>query len=257
MCCGVGDGATCLLASAAAQQRPACLTTHHPPHRHPTPLQKEEAEAQAAEAAEAQRLEDEADDPDVRSIRALLEAGRSSKTVSAAVADLAVKGPAQRMRVLYEALFGRLPADAKLAPLLAERKKLLKAAAPVRGGCGVLAAGRWRLLGLRGNRRCLWQLRLAHPQPSTSPPPPARLPTHRSCYPQDPAHQLAQLVALEHLLAVRLPGRVREAPLAYKALYDEECVPEPLILAWCAAVGGSVEGCPGGGWTGDRMLGLL
>lgn len=49
---------------------------------------------------------------------------------------------------------------------------------------------------------------------------------------QDPASQLSQLVALEHLLAVTLPERAKEAPLALKALYDEEIVAEELILAW-------------------------
>ena len=50
--------------------------------------------------------------------------------------------------------------------------------------------------------------------------------------PQDPTSQLAQLVALEHLLGVILPERAREASLALKALYDEEIAPESLILAW-------------------------
>ena len=50
--------------------------------------------------------------------------------------------------------------------------------------------------------------------------------------PQDPTSQLAQLVALEHLLGVTLPERAREASLALKALYDEEIAPENLILAW-------------------------
>ena len=49
---------------------------------------------------------------------------------------------------------------------------------------------------------------------------------------QDQTSQLAQLVALEHLLGVALPERAREASLALKALYDAEVVPENLILAW-------------------------
>lgn len=117
-------------------------------------------------------------------------------------------------------------------------------------------------------------------------------PSHVLAYfslPQDPASQLAQLVALEHLAGVTLadrvragcsfrfcgaacchtlpmcmaalgacsctpdcglhlectfhspthasppcttPPQVREVPLVLKALYDEDVVPEPLILAW-------------------------
>lgn len=53
------------------------------------------------------------------------------------------------------------------------------------------------------------------------------------CVRQDPAGQLAQLVAAEHLLGVALPGRVREAPLLLKALYDEDLAEEELIVAWC------------------------
>jgi translation initiation factor 5 len=49
---------------------------------------------------------------------------------------------------------------------------------------------------------------------------------------QDPASQLAQLVALEHLLAVTLPERAKEAPLALKALYDADVIAEELMLAW-------------------------
>lgn len=49
---------------------------------------------------------------------------------------------------------------------------------------------------------------------------------------QDPASQLAQLVALEHLLAVTLPERAKETPLALKQLYDADVIAEELMLAW-------------------------
>ena len=39
-------------------------------------------------------------------------------------------------------------------------------------------------------------------------------------------------MALEHLVGVALAERVKETPLVLKALYDEDVVPEPLILAW-------------------------
>ncbi|PSC74835.1 eukaryotic translation initiation factor 5-like [Micractinium conductrix] len=143
-------------------------------------LQAEEEERLAAEAAEKLRLEEEATDPNVWTIRGMIQDGKSSKSVAKALDELSVKGPAARMRVLYEALFAKVGAGAgvKLTPLLLERKKYLKAAAA------------------------------------------------------DPASQLSQLVALEHLLAVTLPERAKEAPLALKALYDEEIVAEELILAW-------------------------
>lgn len=69
--------------------------------------------------------------------------GKSSKSVAKALDELSVKGPAARMRVLYEALFAKVGAGAgvKLTPLLLERKKYLKAAAAVRIGllcCAVL-----------------------------------------------------------------------------------------------------------------------
>lgn len=69
---------------------------------------------------------------------------------------------------------------------------------------------------------------LPTPQP-TRPAAPRRASLAAS---QDPASQLAQLVALEHLLAVELPERSREAPLVLKALYDSDVVAEELILAW-------------------------
>lgn len=49
---------------------------------------------------------------------------------------------------------------------------------------------------------------------------------------QDAAGQLGQLVAVEKLVGVTLPARVREAPLVIKALYDLDLVEEDLILAW-------------------------
>lgn len=51
---------------------------------------------------------------------------------------------------------------------------------------------------------------------------------------RDAAGQLAQLLALEKLVTATLEGRVREAPLTVKALYDLDLVDEDLVLAWCA-----------------------
>lgn len=39
-------------------------------------------------------------------------------------------------------------------------------------------------------------------------------------------------MAVEHLLGVALPERVKEAPLLLKALYDEDLAEEELIVAW-------------------------
>lgn len=67
-----------------------------------------EAERLAAEAAEKLALEEAATDPNVRIIRALVAEGKSSKGLAAALADLPVKGPAARMRVLYEVRWAML-----------------------------------------------------------------------------------------------------------------------------------------------------
>jgi translation initiation factor 5 len=50
----------------------------------------------------------------------------------------------------------------------------------------------------------------------------------------DAPGQLAQLVALEWLLAVGCPEKMREAPLALKAIYDADLAEEDIILAWHA-----------------------
>ncbi|KAL4451517.1 hypothetical protein ABPG75_007179 [Micractinium tetrahymenae] len=145
-------------------------------------LKAEEEERLAAEAAEKLRLEQEATDPNVWAIRQMVQEGKSSKSVVAALGELTVKGgPAARMRVLYEALFAKAAVGAGtkvLTPLVAQHKKVLKAAAA------------------------------------------------------DPASQLSQLVALEHLVAVALPERTKETPLVLKELYDDDIVAEELILAW-------------------------
>jgi translation initiation factor 5 len=61
----------------------------------------------------------------------------------------------------------------------------------------------------------------------------------------DPAGQLAQLVAMEHLLGVTLEGRSREAPLVLKALYDADLAEEDLIVAWFNKTdAGAVLGVP-------------
>ena len=67
-----------------------------------------EAERLAAEAAEKLALEEAATDPNVRIIRALVAEGKSSKGLAAALADLPVKGPAARMRMLYEVRWAML-----------------------------------------------------------------------------------------------------------------------------------------------------
>lgn len=62
----------------------------------------------------------------------------------------------------------------------------------------------------------------------------------------DAAGQLAQLVALEHLLGVTLRARVKEAPLVLKAMYDADLAEEDLILAWYnKPSAGIVVGVPG------------
>lgn len=145
-------------------------------------LKAEEEERLAAEAAEKLRLEQAATDPNVWAIRGMVQEGKSSKAIVAALGELTVKGgPAARMRVLYEALFAKAaagPGAKVLTPLVSQHKKVLKAAAA------------------------------------------------------DPASQLSQLVALEHLVAVALPERTKEAPLVLKELYDSDIVAEELILAW-------------------------
>ena len=82
-------------------------------------------EARLAEEA-ARKLALEAVDPTVRAIRELVAAGRPPKEVAAALKEGEVKGgPAARMRLLYEALFGEAGEGEKLGELLAKRTRYL------------------------------------------------------------------------------------------------------------------------------------
>lgn len=141
-------------------------------------LAAEEAERLAAETAEKLALEQAATDPNVWEIRTLVQDGKSSSSIAKAVAGLPVKGLPAQMSVLYEALFAKVLPSSKLAPLVAQHRKVLKASAA------------------------------------------------------EPSAQLSQLLALEHLLAVTLPERMREAPLVLKQLYDCDVIPEHLVTAW-------------------------
>jgi len=122
-----------------------------------------------------------------------------------------------------QALFAKTAASAKLTPLVVERKKYLKAVAAVSSGS---AAGHLRLGHLEGTAgggaqevpqghgggECALS---CHPMPpsvwvlaSYAAIMPAA-PCLHLAGPQDPASQLAQLVALEHLAGVTLADRVR------------------------------------------------
>ena len=142
---------------------------------------KAEEEARlAAEAAEKLAIEN----PSL-ALRQALEKGEASSTTISEQKEIvsdALKnvegGIAQRMKVLYTALFGDLGEGARLASAVKSKSQLLMS------------------------------------------------------YAQDPAGQLAQLVAMEHLLSSTLSDRLREAPLVLKVLYDEDLADEGLIMAW-------------------------
>ncbi|KAK9830541.1 hypothetical protein WJX72_012368 [[Myrmecia] bisecta] len=148
---------------------------------------EEKRVAEEAAAAEAAR---NAANPAVQ-LRHLLSTGKSAREVAVAVKKLEVDGGlAGRMRVLYEALFGE-EGDAKLAPLVAKHKAILKNLAT------------------------------------------------------EPASQIAQLVALEHLLGVTHPAKLSQVSLVLKALYDEDIADEELIVAWFdKGAAGKVLGIP-------------
>ncbi|BDA48496.1 Eukaryotic translation initiation factor 5 [Coccomyxa sp. Obi] len=52
----------------------------------------------------------------------------------------------------------------------------------------------------------------------------------------DTAMQLAQLVALEYLLGVATPARIKEVAMVLKVFYDEDIVEEALIVGWYGRV---------------------
>ncbi len=141
----------------------------------------EEAAAAKAKAEEEARLAAEAaalklSDP-AGALRSLLEKGAKPGEIESEVKAVE-GGPAVRMKVLYTALFGKVPDSERVSSVLEDKE--------------------------------------------------AYLTPHAS----DPAGQLAQLVAMEHLLGVTLEGRSREAPLVLKALYDADLAEEDLIVAW-------------------------
>ena len=146
--------------------------------------------------------------------------------------------------LLPQALFAKAAAGAKLEPLIKEHSKLLKVVAAVSGArpLALTWPGQSRCLPPGFQGVCVWCVLagsrwLACPgQAPPNPLPRAPTPSLPACTAvlllQDQTSQLAQLVALGHLLGVTLPERAREASLALKALYDAELVPENLILAW-------------------------
>lgn len=49
---------------------------------------------------------------------------------------------------------------------------------------------------------------------------------------EDPAHQLAQMIAFEALVAKKLKTKMREVPLVLKLMFEEDIIDEAIIIGW-------------------------
>lgn len=157
--------------------------------------QRELAQRRAAAAAAGEKL----DAANATALLAELLAAGDAAMVEQSLQTLVVEGGlAGKMRALYEALFlpeGQVAADAESA---------VNGSSSPAGG-----ASSTRIKGLVEQHAPLLRSQG-----------------------RDSQGQLAQLVALEHLLGVAAPARIREAALALKALYDADIAEEDIILAW-------------------------
>jgi translation initiation factor 5 len=187
-------------------------------------------------------------------------AARAAEQLSAATAALVAQGNieaeakekrrAERAAAEAEAEAARLAAEAEEKLSLSEPEAALRAAVAAGAGPDAVAAAARAVEGGPAQRaRALWAALFGA---AAAGAPEARLaPLVAAAAPllaphaADAAGQLAQLVACEHLLGVAAPGRVKEAPLVLKALYDADLAEEALIAAWAAKPGaGAALGVP-------------
>jgi translation initiation factor 5 len=187
-------------------------------------------------------------------------AARAAEQLSAATAALVAQGNieaeakekrrAERAAAEAEAEAARLAAEAEEKLSLSEPEAALRAAVAAGAGPDAVAAAARAVEGGPAQRaRALWAALFGA---AAAGAPEARLaPLVAAAAPllaphaADAAGQLAQLVACEHLLGVAAPGRVKEAPLVLKALYDADLAEEALVAAWAAkADAGAALGVP-------------
>lgn len=172
-------------------------------------LEAEEEAARRKAEREAKKAAEDAARKEAEDAKKAADEAAAKAAAEAVAAALASNDPVERLRAM-------LLAD-KDAPTIVKELK------------GMTVEG-----GLAGKMRVLYEAALATCEGRMD----AVLKARKNIFAQfaqDAQSQLAQLIAMEHLLGVAAPERrVKEAAFLLKALYELDLVEEDVILAWAA-----------------------